>query len=347
MREVDLVFSIAQTVVGPRWVSPVIPEDIEVPEWKACFEHLLAADPCHQACSEFPSVSQRCDPNRPDTPPGPVRAKYAVVVGIRNFLDTRIPPLTYSDKDAQDVYTYLMTNGNFRQDTTELLQNEKATQAAVKQTLDKIKAQAQPDDLVFVFLSSHGTPPDKFGAGYPIAYDSITQPRERIWETSINGEILAPFIREVRAKRLVLVLDACYSNGAYRNIPGFLPVGGKSLGASANEGYGPSQEMLQRLLGGRPKSLSPGASVWGRVLISSSEGTELSWESTELRNSIFTYYFLQGLVQRQSRAKAAVEYAKPLVQLEVQRLNPGYNYTQRPQTVANPQDADVPLAPGG
>src|SRR5262249_34006595 len=57
MREVDLAFSIAQTVVGPRWVSPVFPEDIEVPEWKACFERLLAGDPCHQACSEFPSVS--------------------------------------------------------------------------------------------------------------------------------------------------------------------------------------------------------------------------------------------------------------------------------------------------
>jgi hypothetical protein len=343
MREVELAFSIAQGVVTPEWVSPVTPEQIKVPEWKACFERLLAADPCNQACLKFPSASQLCDSNRPDTPPGPVQAKYALLVGIRHFQDKDIPILGYPDKDAQDVSTYLMTQGNFRQETVELLQNEKATKAAVQQALDKIKAKAQPDDLVFMFLSSHGTPPDPFNEAYPLAYDSIGQP-QRIWETSINREILVPFIMGVRAKRLVLVLDACFSYGAYRNIPGFLPVSKKFLEASASEGYGTSREMFQGLLGGRPKSLSLGAPVWGRMLISSSDSKQVSYESPLLHNGIFTYYFLKGLDFSQGRVKGAVEYARPLVQQQVKREK-GVEKDQSPQVEANPGDADVSLTP--
>src|SRR5947209_7966807 len=33
-REVDRAFSLAQTVVGVRWVSPVTPENIKVHEWE-------------------------------------------------------------------------------------------------------------------------------------------------------------------------------------------------------------------------------------------------------------------------------------------------------------------------
>src|SRR5262249_16216326 len=151
-------------------------------------------------------VSQLCDPNYPDTPPGPVQAKYALVVGLRRFQDMKINQLNFPDKDAKDVYTYLVAQGDFRQEAVELLLNEQATQAAVVQALDKIKARAQSDDLVFVFLSSHGTPPDMFGWGSPIAYDTTAIPRYRIWETSVNRKILAAFVRGVRARRLVLVL---------------------------------------------------------------------------------------------------------------------------------------------
>ena len=91
------------------------------------------------------------------------------------------------------------------------------------------------------------------------------------------------------------------------------------------------------------------------MLISSSDDKERSWESKNLHNGIFTYYFLEGLVHRQSRVKRAVEYANPLMQQAVKSLKDvqdeerkyGVDINQRPQTMGNPPDADVALAPGG
>jgi len=43
--EVDRAFSLAQTVVGPRWVSPVTPQRVRVKAWTSCFEQLFAGRP--------------------------------------------------------------------------------------------------------------------------------------------------------------------------------------------------------------------------------------------------------------------------------------------------------------
>jgi len=98
--------------------------------------------------------------------------------------------------------------------------------------------------------------------------------------------MLKDFVSNIRAKRLIMILDTCYSNGAYSKVPGFLPPGGKSLGADDDEGYGISREHGKRLLGAKdiivdepPQQIrGTGAKSqsalredgWGKVLISAS-----------------------------------------------------------------------------
>ena len=133
--------------------------------------------------------------------------------------------------------------------------------------------------------------------------DTEVNPRERVWDTSLNESLLRSFVQHLRTKRLVLVMDACYSNGAYGKIAGFLPPGGKSLLAGSDQGWGRSRQyMAQRLLGAKDLTLettraatSRAASGWGKVLISASDAGERSWESEQLRNSIFTRYLIEGL----------------------------------------------------
>jgi caspase domain-containing protein len=354
-REVDLAFSLAQTVVGVKLVSPVTPENIKVKEWERCLERIFSGE-VRGRCGPEPTVTGVSD----SIPPGSVVNKYALVVGISRFKNG-IQPLQYSSKDALDFYSYLINprGGNFRKENVILLRDEHATRVAIKNALDRIKNSAKEDDLVVLYLSSHGTPPDKFGGVFIVTYDSEVKPRQRIWETSITEDILRDFIQGVKAKRLIVLMDACYSNGAYTQIAGFLPSGGKSLGITEEEGYGRSRGyMAKRLLGAKdivvdePTSMeSPQDSKlpngWGKVLISASDARERSWESDKLHNSIFTYYFIQGLQTYNGTIKESFDYSEPLVERTVKEEK-GMDIDQHPQLTPNRKDWNMSISvPGG
>jgi hypothetical protein len=344
--EVDRAFSLAQVVVGVKWVSPVTPENIQVKTWEKKLGNLFARANVLQ-----PSV-------RGDGMPGPIRNRYAVVVGVGRF-KYGIQPLEYAARDALAFYQFLTDprRGQFRPDNVVFLTDENATRSNVAVALDKLRQLAGEDDLVTVYISSHGSPPDKKGAVNVVTYDTETKPRERIWYTSVTEDMLKEFVEGVKAKRLVMVLDTCYSNGAYRAVPGFLPPGGKSLGAGDSEGYGISQESSRRMLGGAKdlvleddtrrattaKSVNMGASEpYGKVLIGASGSGEQSWESEKLRNSIFTYYFVDGLNRYGGSVQQAFNYAKPRVASRVKEEK-GHDIDQNPQAMATMPNWDMRL----
>lgn len=348
-REVDLAFSLAQTVVGVRWVSPVTPENIRVKAWEDCLGRLMAGEPCGGAPSAAPPSR---GPAAGEVPPGPVANKYGLVVGVGRFRGP-ITPLQYANKDAYDVYSYLIdpAGGNFKRENVVLLRDENATRDNVVRALGEIQRLAREDDLVFVYFSSHGTPPDKFGGVHVVTHDSQVNPRERIWETSVNEAILRDFVQNIRTKRLVVLMDACYSNGAYQHVVGFLPPGGKSLEMAGDEGFGRSRRyMAQRLLGAKDLVVDEGSprgagapTGWGKVLISASDAGERSWESDQLRNSVFTRYLVDGLRNNRGNVKEAFDYAKPLVREQVKREK-GADLEQNPQLTPNRRDWNMSIA---
>ncbi len=332
--QVDRAFSLAQTVVGVKWVSPVTPENIKVKEWEKKLGSIFS-----RAAVLQPGV-------RGDGPVGPIRNRYALVVGVGKF-KSGITPLQYAVRDASLFYRFLIEQAGFTKNNTYFLADQNATSANVVRYLNGIRNAAKEDDLVVVYMSSHGTPPDKFGGVYIVTYDTEVSPRERVWHTSVAESALKDFVENLKARRLVMILDTCYSNGAYRAIPGFLPPGGKSLGVGdENEGYGVSAAQGKRLFGAkdivlddRPrkaaaaeKSLGPEES-YGKVLISASSAGEKSWESDQLRNSVFTYYFVDGMKRHDGSVKDAFDYSKPRT-LQRVRQEKGADITQTPQAMA-------------
>jgi len=321
--EVDKAFSIAQTVVGVKWVSFVTPEDIEVKEWQ----------------KRIGKIFERARILEPSGPPGPIRKRYALVVGVGKF-KYGITPLEYAAKDAEDFYRFLITTAKFPPENIILLKNESATRDNIVNALQKIKHIAEEDDLVVIYISTHGTPPDKFGGVHIVAYDTEVKPRERVWHTAVTDKEISAFVTELKAKRLIMILDTCYSNGAYKGIPGFLPPGGKSLGVDEEEGYGISKEYGKRLFGAKDiiveETYRPSKPAieegWGKILISASGPGEKSWESDILHNSIFTYYFIEGLKRKNTSIKDAFFYAKPLVYQRVKQEK-GIDIEQNPQLI--------------
>lgn len=343
--EVDKAFSIAQSVVGVKWVSPVTPEKIKVKEWEKQLSKIL-----ERAKILSPPIKKDA------LPPGPIKNRYALVVGVGRF-KYGINPLQYAIRDATSFYNFLVSpqKGGFKREDVLFLTDESATRSNIMNALDKIKALAQEDDLVVLYISSHGTPPDKFGGVHIVTFDTEVKPREKVWQTSLNEGILKEFLEGLRAKRVVFILDTCYSNGAYAGIPGFLPPGGKSLGVGEEEeGYGVSKEYARRLIGAKDivledtqkkpstteKSANFGEDAWGTVMVSASGPNEKSWESDQLKQSIFTYYFLEGLNKQNGSVKGAFFYARPLVKERVKREK-GADIDQTPQVYVTNEKWDI------
>lgn len=266
--EVVRVFAIAQAMVGSDWVSPVKPGHIDVEAWQECLKNKVAGRECTSWDIEPYSLDKM--------PPGPIRNRYALVVGVGQFKHG-IKPLRFAANDAKAVAGYLTDPkfGNFPSANVTLLTDEQATSQAIQASLADIEARAQKDDLVVVYVSSHGAPPNVYGHVNIVTYDTevlfgdkkaeelgarekILQ-RQTLWDSSIPRKRLHEFFVNMAGKgikRAMMVLDVCYSGDALKEFPGFRPTGNDNL-AKLEEAYttGYSAEQLMNILGAKDLTL--------------------------------------------------------------------------------------------
>lgn len=173
-----------------------------------CFssQQALAAPPAPSLKTASPPISR------------PVKDKWALIVGISEYADPALN-LKYAAKDAQDFRDFLVNKCNFQADHIKMLQNEQATKENILDLLGDswLPRVSLPDDLVLIFISSHGSPSDLDVAGvnYVVAHD--TKP-EKLFTTGIPIQHLASTIKSrVHSERVLVILDACHSGGAGDN----------------------------------------------------------------------------------------------------------------------------------
>jgi hypothetical protein len=209
-------------------------------------------------------------------PLGPVHAKYALVVGIGRFKDPSIPHLDFAAKDARDLAAVLVDRryGRFDPANVTLLTDAQATRAAILDELQALFRKAEEDDLVFLYVSSHGSPHREEeglgGVGYIVTYDTA---RDRIWVDALDYQGFSHQASLLRARRKVVFLDTCFS--------GQVRPGEKSL---TIEGAGVDAATARLFLSGE-----------GSYVITSSRAGEKSFESESLHNSYFTYHLMAAL----------------------------------------------------
>ena len=80
---------------------------------------------------------------------------YGIVVGISNYPGSS-NDLSYCDDDAQEIYSMLINDYNFKSENIIYLQDSAATKNAISSALDTITAQITPDDVFFFYYSGHG-----------------------------------------------------------------------------------------------------------------------------------------------------------------------------------------------
>lgn len=252
-----------------------------------------AAETVNSAPSAPASVSGE---SKPISENRPVKDKWALVVGISKFANPKLN-LRCAAKDAEDFYKYLTTEGNFAPDHVKLLTDEKATQREILSELGNrwLPRVANPDDLVVIYVSSHGSASemDVGGVNYIVAHDTNI---DDLYTTGIEMQELARTIkRRVHSDRVVVILDACHSGAANADAKGLTRMG--NLNAD---------------------DIAQGS---GQLVISSSQPNQVSWELKDQSNSAFTTYLIAGLKKQGdgTRLEEAFDYMKDKVQETVLR----------------------------
>jgi Caspase domain len=256
-----------------------------------------------------------------------IREKWALVVGIGNFRNN-IRSLAFPAKDARDFANLLKDSqyGRFKPENLRLLTDGEATTEAIKEGLNWLARMAAKDDLVTIFVSSHGSPreSDTAGVSYVVSYDTDASNSDRLYATALPMiDLVEAMLTRIKSQRAVLFLDTCFSGVAASGI---------SRHGSEPTGSANSAPNRQSLDGGGSKALATeGAGVSssslasinyavGRVVITASQSDERSWESEKLRNGFFTYYLIEAL--KQGKGASSIEqvyaYLKDRVARQVQ-----------------------------
>ncbi len=130
------------------------------------------------------------------------------------------------------------------------LRNEGATLQGIRDRLSEMTKAMKPNDVAFIFLSGHGEiyPDSEMFDFDPYDFVPTRSTDPETFDSGLNTAILAETIRDMPARRIVFVIDACQSGGAVDS----LSVIG-SIKAEVEE------RQTQRSTGVRNQPLSPGA----------------------------------------------------------------------------------------
>ena len=212
----------------------------------------------------------------PSAPVGP-GSRWALVVGVGKFTDPGFPSLKYTADDAHLFAATLQDSkvGAFPTDHVKVLVDDEATSSGIRAGLNWIARQAQPEDLVVIFVATHGSPrsyDSVAGANYLITRDTLLGPnndQDLLFGSALPMNYLVTTVaNRIRSLRTAIFIDTCYSG---------------SMQADAH-GESVSDRDLKRFGQGQ-----------GRIIMAAASANQESRESDDLRHGYFTWFLVQAL----------------------------------------------------
>jgi len=207
--------------------------------------------------------------------------------------------------------------GRFTPKNVFTLTNEKATTSAIKARMNRIATLAKPEDMVLVYVATHGSSrsDDIKQVSYLYTYDTDVTSRDQIFGTALPMVDVAAIIRtRCRAERTVVVFDTCHSGSGAATL---------------------SNADFDRLRDGA-----------GRYVISSCDVNEVSYETDG--HGCFTASLLRNLRAHQGCIPVSELFAA--VQKDVaDTVMKRFRKSQRPVMAKSDQSAEIVIGtrPGG
>jgi Caspase domain len=198
-----------------------------------------------------PPATPRAAPPRaaavPPTPAAPTKVvnRWAVVIGIGEYENKRIPKLRFAVSDAEAMYRFLTTHGGYPRDNVLLLTDTSATKPTlinVKRALgDFLARQAGREDMVLIYFAGHGAPEVDMGSAEADGLSKYLVPRDAdpdsLYTTALPMEEIQRIFARISSERIVMLLDTCYSGTA----------GGRTFARQQVRAMGLNDHFLERL----------------------------------------------------------------------------------------------------
>jgi WD40 repeat protein len=145
---------------------------------------------------------------------------HVVVVGINAYKNPKYN-LNYALADATAFSNSISEGANtlFSKINTIFLKDADATKEGIVAAFEKIKANAQPQDLFVFYYAGHGVINDK--KEFFLVPHDVTQlygNDDALAQKGISAALLQQVSKEIKAQKQLFILDACQSAGALETI---------------------------------------------------------------------------------------------------------------------------------
>lgn len=221
---------------------------------------------------------------------------FIVAIGVSQYSDERFN-LTYPSKDATDIINSMESSVELFEkvhvkrlvDSEVILENMEDIELFLKD--------AKPEDVVIIFIAGHGVLDADYNYYFGTHDMDFNNPAER----GMSYEELDAILDKIKSFRKLLIMDTCHSGELDEEeieeggpevdkVEGDVDFRSAGAGIRKKEGIGVenSVELMQDLF----SDLRKGS---GATVISSAGGAEYAMESSEWKNGLFTYCFLNGL----------------------------------------------------
>lgn len=247
--------------------------------------------------------------------------KYALVVGVEQYIPTELPSLEYAEDDADAVATALERLGFSVIAMTSSSENPRlrpTTAARIREQVTKRLEDREPSDTVVLALSGHGVQFKGDSEFYFCPGEGELEDRSTL---VAMGPVLAA-VGECRAGRKLLLVDACRTELAP---------------SAASKGVAIELDPAGVFRADPPK---------GTIAMFSCQPREKSYELKQFGHSVFTHHVVEYLAgragsDRYPRGEVNVEELVPFVRARTREsVDRILGASQKPEALA--PDAKIP-----
>ena len=140
---------------------------------------------------------------------------YALIIGVKDYMDSSITPLDFPLQDSQRIFDMLTKTYTFEPENVTHLRNP--DQSRIIDALDQLANRIGENDNLLIFYAGHGYWDEKMKQGYWLPSDAKKMSRSK-W---LSNSTIRDYINAIKSKHTLLVADACFSGGIFKTRSAF------------------------------------------------------------------------------------------------------------------------------